>query len=516
MSLKKQIGQLLVVGYQGLEPSADFLSFVEEWGIGGVIFFVRNIDDPAVLPNVIDRLRSAANQTIFTCIDQEGGLVLRIMKSASLFPGPMALSATDSPDLTRRISAAIGREMRALGLNWNLAPVLDINHRDNPGIGARSFGDTPQRVAEYGMAAINGFREGGILSCAKHFPGKGDARVDSHLSLPTIPYDRERLKAVELFPFMKAIQAGVDAIMTAHVFFPAYESEPNLPGTLSEKVLTDLLRRELGFDGLLITDDLEMGAITETYGVADAARRSFLAGADLMLICHDLERHHAAAECLAAEVKNNPKAGRRLEESLARISRARKKLDDQPSHRPLDEWFREHAPLIAEASARSLLALPETPKALPIPPQTPILVAFPEVSALVQVEESHTGAGLGQAFIEAFPQAQTIIFHPKAPAPEILNPIRERLIAAPHRRPLIILSYNAHLFPGQREAFSQLIAEFPETILVALRNPFDLTAVSGATFGLATFGFRTPAIHAAIEVLQGKHPARTGPWPVTL
>ncbi|HNV70693.1 MAG TPA: glycoside hydrolase family 3 N-terminal domain-containing protein, partial [Candidatus Ozemobacteraceae bacterium] len=312
MNLKKRIGQLMVVGFQGLEPSDDFLKFVEEWGIGGFIFFARNIDRAERIPQVVRRLEDAAGGPIFTSIDQEGGLVMRILTSGSPFPGAMALSATDDVDLTRKIHTAIGREMRALNLNWNLAPVLDINHRDNPGIGARSFGEDPERVSRFGCAAVEGLQAGGVLACAKHFPGKGHARVDSHLTLPTIPYDTARLESFELQPFRAAIRSGVASIMTSHVFFPAYESTPNLPATLSKAVLTDLLRGKLGFTGLLVTDDLEMGAITEAYGVAEAGFRSFMAGADLLLICHDLDRERSCAEKILDECRHNPDVEKRI------------------------------------------------------------------------------------------------------------------------------------------------------------------------------------------------------------
>ena len=288
---KKQIGKLFILGYQGEEPSDEFLSFVEEWGIGGVIVFARNLSDPLLLPDRLKRIEEAAGNKIFTAIDQEGGLVLRILSHGSLFPSAMALAATNSEELTEQTYRAIGKEMSSLGLNWNLAPVLDINHPENPGIGARSFSDTPEMVARFGSAAIRGLQSAGVLACAKHFPGKGHAKKDSHLTLPTIPYSAERLKAFELYPFKKAIENNVAAIMTSHVFFPAFEKEENLPITLSKSVLTDLLRKELGFKGLLITDDLEMGAITESFGIAQAAQRSFMAGADQLLICHTLEHN---------------------------------------------------------------------------------------------------------------------------------------------------------------------------------------------------------------------------------
>ncbi len=516
MDLKKQIGQLFVVGYQGTEPTREFLDFVHEWGIGGVIVFVRNIDDPANLPAVIRRISEASGQTLFTSIDQEGGLVLRILRGGSLFPGAMGLAATNQPDLVEKVATAIGREMRALDLNWNLAPVLDINHAHNPGIGARSFGETPEQVIRFGIPYLRGLQAGGVLACAKHFPGKGHAQVDSHLSLPTIPFDRERLRRFELAPFRAAIEAGVGAIMTSHVFFPAFEKTANLPATLSRSVLTDLLRQELGFKGLLITDDLEMGAITEAYGVPDAARQAFLAGADLLLICHDLARERQAAETLLAEVGTNPEARRRLSESLERIARARATLATPGSSATLADLERTHRPLIAEASAKAILAGRMPPGLLPLPRNAPFLTLCPRIASLVQVEETHQADGFLAAVKERFPQARGALFDPKGTGDALAAEFDRLAPALPADAPLVIFTYNAHLFPGQADGVRRLLARRQNSIVVAVRNPYDLALFPDAKGTLATFGFRSPAISAVLDVLEGKAVPASGPWPVSL
>lgn len=516
MDLKKRIGQLFVIGYQGIDPSPAFLDFVHEWGIGGVIVFVRNIGEPRHLPTVLRRLSEAAGQVQFTAIDQEGGLVMRILSGGSLFPGAMALAATGRPELAERVAAAIGREMRALGLNWNLAPVLDINHVQNPGIGARSFGETPEQVARFGVPFIRGLQQGGVLACAKHFPGKGHARVDSHLRLPTIPYDRERLRSFELAPFRAAIEAGVGAIMTSHVFFPAFETTPNLPATLSRPVLTDLLRQEMGFEGLLITDDLEMGAITEAYGVPDAARRSFLAGADLLLICHDLERERQAAETLLAEVQANPEARRRLDESLARIGEARAHLTEPTGSASLAELAAAHRPLIEEVHRQAVLVSHQRPGVLPVPPDRPFLAFCPRIASLVQVEETHQGDGFLTLIQGRFPRVQGTVFEPKGTADEIVAGFDALAARAPADAPLVVFTYNAHLFEGQAAAVRRILARRPGAVVVAVRNPYDLGLFPEAGAGLATFGFRTPALLAGLDVLAGRAAPGQGPWPVTL
>ncbi|MFZ2957891.1 MAG: beta-N-acetylhexosaminidase [Candidatus Ozemobacteraceae bacterium] len=513
MHLKHRIGQLLVIGYHGLEPSTEVLKFIEEWKVGGVILFARNIDDPSRIPGVIERLEAAAGGPMFTAVDQEGGLVLRILTGGSLFPGAMAQAAAGDNDLIRRVHKAIATEMRALRLNWNLAPVLDINHRDNPGIGARSFGDRPETVAERGRAAIEGLRAGGVLACAKHFPGKGHARVDSHLKLPTIPFSRDHLFSHELVPFKAAISADVDAIMTAHVFFPAIEPQADLPGTLSRAVLTDLLRGELGFNGLLITDDLEMGAITESFGVPDASRRAFLAGADLLLICHDLERQRGAAESILKEVGESCFAASRLEESLVRIAAARARLAACPQVAPLSELFERHKPLMEEAHARAVLFSPSGGPRPLFSQETRFQALCPEIASLVPVEENQKGEGLAALVKSRYQKATTFTYGPKDDAESILSTLPA---GCDRDEPLLILSYNAHLLPGQREAFEKLARQHPKTILAAIRNPYDLTAIPSAETGVACFGFRTPSILALFDALEGRISARTGPWPVEI
>ena len=505
---KKQIGKLFIIGYQGEEPSDEFLSFVEEWGIGGVIVFARNLSDPLLLPDRLKRIREAANDKIFTAIDQEGGLVLRILSHGSLFPSAMALAATDSEELTEQTYRAIGEEMSALGLNWNLAPVLDINHPANPGIGARSFSDTPEMVAKFGSAAIRGLQSAGVLACAKHFPGKGHAKKDSHLTLPTIPYSAERLKSFELYPFKKAIENNVAAIMTSHVFFPAFEKEENLPITLSKSVLTDLLRKELGFKGLLITDDLEMGAITESFGIAQAAQRSFMAGADQLLICHTLEQQRLAAETVLNSVKTDIEAGRRLEESLLRIKNAKALINERPEN-TIDELHEKHNDLINLVSEKSIKFLDSAPHDLPISDSKDTLFVLPLISSLVQVEEEHKTKSLASIINTDFPKSQTIVYEPKAERQVIIDSVNKL-----NANQLVFMTYNGHLFKEQLEAAREL-SKTKKIIMIALRNPYDIFECEFAKTKGATFGFRTPAIKALLDVLKGQKTVNTEGWPIS-
>ena len=507
---KKQIGKLFILGYQGEEPSDEFLSFVEEWGIGGVIVFARNLSDPLSLKKILKRIEEAAQNKIFTAIDQEGGLVLRILSHGSLFPSAMALSATGSVDLTEKCYKAIGEEMLSLGLNWNLAPVLDINHPSNPGIGARSFGDTPERVAEFGIAAIKGLQSAGVMACAKHFPGKGEAKKDSHLTLPTIPYSAERLKKVELFPFIKAIENNVSAIMTSHVFFPAFEKTNNLPITLSKSVLTDLLRKELKFNGIVITDDLEMGAITESFGIAQAALRSFIAGADQLLICHTLEQQKLAAETLLKTVETDMEAAIRFEESLKRINVAKAKLaliDNK--EKDIDLLRKNHDSLITTISDKSIKFLDVNSKDIPVEDSDKTLFVLPLISALVQVEEEHKDKSLENLIKVDFPKSKYFVYNPKADKKEIIEKIHSF-----EATKIVFMTYNGHLFLDQIEAAREISKINTNIIMIALRNPYDILECDFAKTKGATFGFRTPALKALLQVLKGEKQPSTDNWPI--
>ena len=507
---KKDIGKLFVLGYQGEEPSDDFLSFVEEWGIGGVIVFARNLSDPLNLPKNLKRIEEAAQTKIFTAIDQEGGLVLRILSHGSLFPSAMALSATNSVELTEKTYRAIGEEMLSLGLNWNLAPVLDINHPSNPGIGARSFGDTPELVAKFGISAINGLQSSGVMACAKHFPGKGEAKKDSHLTLPTIPYPVERLRSFELFPFIKAIENNVASIMTSHVYFPAFEKTNNLPITLSKAVLTDLLRKDLGFKGLIITDDLEMGAITESYGIAQAALRSFLAGADQLLICHTLEQQKLAAKTLFKTIESDSEASIRFEESISRIKEARSKLVKSDfKEQNIDLLKNEHEPLIEDVSEKSIKFLDANSSDVPVTDSKETLFVLPMISSLVQVEEEHKVKSLENIIKIDFPKSQTMVYEPKGSKEEILEEITKY-----DTQRIIFMTYNGHLFKDQIEAAREISKQIQSMIVIALRNPYDIFECDFCKTKGATFGFRTPAIKALMKVLKGVKQPNKDNWPI--
>src|SRR5436309_8349790 len=282
MSLERKVGQLMGVAFHGTKITSSLEAMIRDRGIGGVILYSENSTDAAGLAKLVAELdqiaRDARSLPLFFEIDQEGGPVVRINKGATTLPGQMALAATADPERSVRTAASISAaELRALGVNWNFAPVADVNDEPtNPVISNRSFSSDPARVSSLVSAAVRTYAAGQFLCCAKHFPGHGSTTTDSHTGLPKIEADRATLDRVELPPFRAAIAAGVPAIMSAHIVVPSLDATPDLPVTLSKAVLTDLVRSTLAFQGLVVTADLEMGAL-KNIGEAAAGLRALQA-----------------------------------------------------------------------------------------------------------------------------------------------------------------------------------------------------------------------------------------------
>ena len=302
-------GQLLVVGYEGLEPTLELCSAIEAGERAGVVLFRRNltagVDGLEALRETTARLarRSPAGLPLLVAIDEEGGRVARLGAPALGLPPMRRLAATGDLDLIERVACAIGRELRCLGVTMNFAPVVDVDtNPDNPIIGDRAFSHDAARVAECALAYLRGLRAGGVASCLKHYPGHGDTLLDSHLALPTVAHDRERLEAVELVPFRRLASAA-DSMMTAHVLYPALDA--SCPATLSSVIATDLLRGSIGFGGVLFSDDLEMRAMDGLGGFGPSALAAVRAGCDLLLICRradaQAEVHAALVEAIGAD-----------------------------------------------------------------------------------------------------------------------------------------------------------------------------------------------------------------------
>lgn len=278
-------GQCLVVGFEGTTVPADLAAQIRQGQVGGVILFARNIEGPTQLRDLIGALTglAPADAPLVVSVDQEGGRVQRLRSPWTEWPPMRAIGDADAVEQTGALGAALGRELRLEGFHLNFAPCVDVDSNpDNPVIGDRSFGRTPSGVGAHARALIEGMQAAGVAACAKHFPGHGDTDMDSHLDLPSLSHDVLRLRKTELPPFAAAVDAGVASVMTAHVMFPRLDVKR--PATMSPEVI-GMLRDELGFGGLVFTDDLEMGAVAKHFSVRARVEAPLTAGVDILLAC---------------------------------------------------------------------------------------------------------------------------------------------------------------------------------------------------------------------------------------
>lgn len=319
-SLEHLAHGLFMFGFDGHVPSDDVLRFIDA-GVFGAILFKRNVDTPAQVAALIRALKVRAARPLCLAVDQEGGRVARLRGSPfCAVPSMRTIGAHHDPALAERVGALLGFELRALGFDWDFAPVVDVDtNPKNPVIGDRAFSSDPADVATLGVALARGLEREGVASCAKHFPGHGDTSQDSHLALPTLPHALARLDAVELVPFAAYARAKLAAVMTAHIVFDAID--PSVPATMSPAVLTGLLRQKLGFEGVIVSDDLEMKAIASHYGVGEAVVRGVEAGVDLFLVCHTPHVQRAAVRAVVDAVESGRLPKERLLASHARLSR---------------------------------------------------------------------------------------------------------------------------------------------------------------------------------------------------
>ncbi|MGV9990723.1 glycoside hydrolase family 3 protein [Streptomyces sp. NPDC003374] len=485
-SLTRDALTVLQPGFTGTEAPDWLLRRLGE-GLASVGLFGRNIASPEQLAALTAQLR-AEREDVLVAIDEEGGDVTRLeVRTGSSFPGNHALGAVDDADLTRAVARELGRRLAECGVNLNWAPSADVNSNPgNPVIGVRSFGADTALVARHTAAYVTGLQSAGVAACTKHFPGHGDTAVDSHHALPRIDVDAPVLQERELAPFRAAIEAGTKAVMSAHILVPALD--PDRPATLSRRVLTELLRGELGYDGLIVTDGMEMRAIAGTYGIERGSVLAVAAGADAICVgggLADDETVRRLRDALVTAVRAGELPEERLADAAARV-------------RALARWTQRAAPA-ARAAADEAVGLRAARRALRITGGEGFapLTEPPYVAALTPVANIAVGDetpwGVAAELTRLLPGTRTGSF-----AGEDAG--RAALEAAGDRRVVAVVR-DEHRHPWMASALGALLAARPDTVVVEMGVP---QAPARGALHIATHGAARVCGRAAAEVIAGE------------
>ncbi len=516
MNLRDKVGQRLMVNFAGPELTPAVARFLVETRAGGIIHFGYNLTSQAQITRLNGELQDLAARhglpPFLIAVDEEGGRVSRMPGEAArlIAPSQMAQAAAGS-DAPASCAGVTARLLRRLGFNLNFAPVADVNNNPaNPVIATRAYGHDPAQVARQVAAAVQAYLAHGLAPCVKHFPGHGDTEVDSHLGLPVVAHSRARLEQIELEPFRAAFAAGVPALMTAHILYPQIEPG-GLPATLSPFFLTDLLRGELGFEGVVFSDALQMKAIADRYTVPAASLLTLQAGADVAMPLGSFQQQRECAERLVAE-------GDKLDHApaLARLLAFKERFclppapfdpaQAQTDADMIESVARRSITLVGDSAARTHLAALSRQS-----PMRPLVLDF-ELPLASQVEEGRRPGPLLQSLLAAhWPNLQYLAL----PALDSVENEAALLDQARTADLVLILTRNARRLPDQARFVQSVVDVQPNTFLIAARDPYDLTLVPSAPVRLATYGDPPSSIQALAAVLLGET-TPTGVLPVVL
>lgn len=496
MNLSEAVGRLFLIGLPGRSLDSQTVRLLETVRPGFIILFARNVESPEQVGGLVEEVNRVLPYKPVFAIDQEGGIVSRFREGFTVSPGAMALAATGEAANARKAAQILAKEMRAVGMHWNLAPVVDINvNPHNPGIGVRSFGDDPETVTEVAAAFVGGMQQHGILTCLKHFPGLGRVDVDPHLDLPVLDLPEEELLKFDLVPFQR-IRA--ESVMPSHVHLPKLQARRE-PASMSKEVLTDLARQKLGYEGVLVADDLLMSGITNYFPAEEATVQAFRAGMDVLAICHGPDLQNAAKDALLAAVERSPMLQERLIESLHRVDLLRERALAAPEF-PLDVVGNgEHMEEMERIAEGSVTALLRDPQILPLAFSSVTAVYSVRLSRMVQVEDAAQRGVPWIAGVVAERSRRPVLDF----AAEMSTEEAVRLAAAAPEEGLVVLfTENAHLYAGQTRLVEELARRAGGLLLIALRNPYD-SFIAGVENSLISYGYEAVSQQSLLKVLEG-------------
>ncbi|WP_037767271.1 glycoside hydrolase family 3 protein [Streptomyces sp. FXJ7.023] len=527
MTLEEKVGQLFVTrvyGHSATDPDqADIDANLEEIGVrtaaeliaeyrvGGVIYFAwaHNTRDPHQIADLSNGIQKASLEQprglpVLISTDQEHGAVARVGEPATLFPGAMAVGAGGSRSHARTLGRIAGAELRAMGIRQDYAPDADVNvNPANPVIGVRSFGADPDAVAGLVAAEVTGFQRSGVAACAKHFPGHGDTATDSHTGFPVITHSREQWEELDAPPFRAAIEAGIDAIMTAHLMVPALDDSGD-PATLSRPILTGILREELGYDGVVVTDSLGMEGVRTKYGDERVPVLALKAGGAQLLNPPDLP---LAWNAVLTAVREGELTEARLDESILRVLRLKAKLglfqDAYTGRRDVDRTVgtRAHRAAADRIAERSTTLLVNEGRLLPLSRRAHarLLVVGADPASPSGTTGPPTGV-LADALTELGFTA-TALSTGTAPSAEVVD---RAVAAAGDADAVVVATYNVTAGSSQRTLFARLLETGKPVVAVAVRNPYDVAQLPGVPAFLAAYSWTDVEVRAAARVIAGR------------
>jgi beta-N-acetylhexosaminidase len=509
MDTSQKIGQHFVCGFPGTTMDENFKAAVRKYKIANVILFARNIENKVqvrqLCRDIQELVQKECEAPALICIDQEGGMVTRLSSDCTNIPGAMALSATAEVKSVFDAGSLTAQELRALGINCNLAPCLDVNsNKANPVIGVRSYGDTKEVVSSFGVTMIEALQHEGVLSVAKHFPGHGDTKIDSHLDLPRVEGTEKEL-AEHLEPFRLASFAGVKGIMSSHILFPSLEKE-KVPATMSRAILTGLLKNEMGFKGLVFSDCMEMQAIQKYYGTAEGSLASVKAGVDLVCISHHVELAAQAIGLVEQELASGKLDAKEFDASTDKILKAKVMLSLEKNVSFSEVGSRDHRMIAQRLREKSLTLVQGT---IPKLGSNPYCVG-PRCFRATNVSNTKAAA--------LFPSDMAELlggdYYVCSDNPDSLE-IDKILTVSKAATSMIVGTYNGHLFPGQMALVNALAKRNVPVVCIALRNPYDLGLVDATVTTIAAYEYTTDCFEALSRLLR-KEIVATGKLPVRL
>lgn len=508
MSLDDKVGQLFMVYVTGEAADSDHAdavasnqerlgadngaAFVADYRPGGIIYFdwANGLSDPEQIAVLSNGLQEASATPLLIATDQEYGTVARIGEPATQFPGAMPLGATRDTEAANRAAEAAGTELRAMGLNQNFAPDADVNvDPANPVIGVRSFGSDPDLVSGFVAAQVSGYQAGGVAVSAKHFPGHGDTGTDSHVGLPVITHTAEEWERIDAPPFTAAIAAGADMVMSAHIQFPALD-ESLKPATLSQPILTGLLRDRLGFEGVIITDSLEMQGVRTEYGDERVPVMAILAGADMLLMPPDFP---LAYEAVLAAVESGELTEERIDASVRRLLALKlaRGIIEEPMTDPAAVdvvGAPEHLDVAADIADRSITLLVND-GTLPLAAGSVLVTGWGE-NTTARLTASLTAQGL---------QAEALVTGDEPDA----DAIKSAVAAAAGRDLIVVSTYNVKAGGAQVDLVAELLKTGVPVVTAAVGTPYDAAHLGGANASLATYSYTTASLAALAKAITG-------------